>query len=62
LSELFDESPVQWAVKKLAEQRVVAPREKKILGVHSGNGALGAVAAAGAGLLAVRPNTFFGDR
>jgi len=60
LAELFEEAPVRWAVKKLAERRVVEPREKRVLGVQRRTGALGLGAAAGSGLL-VRPNRFFGD-
>jgi hypothetical protein len=59
LSDLFDESPVRWAVKELIERRVVQPRANRTLGVRPGNGAVG-VAAAGSNLL-IRPNSFFGD-
>lgn len=59
LAELFDESPVQWAVKELARQQVVQPREKHLLGVQRGTGTLGAAAASSS--LLVRPNTFFGN-
>lgn len=59
LAELFDEAPVQWAVKELTQRRVIQTREKRMLGVQPGVGALGTMAA-GCGLL-VRPNTFFGD-
>lgn len=59
LAELFDESPVQWAVKELIERQVIRPRGNQTLGVKPGSGGLG-VAAMGSDLL-VRPNTFFGD-
>jgi hypothetical protein len=58
LSELFDEAPVHWAIKQLAEHRVVAPRRQRTLRVAP-TGALG-VPASVAGT-AIPPNTFFGD-
>jgi hypothetical protein len=58
LSELFDERPVKWAVKELVERRIVAPRERKALGVQRGTGV---IIPASASSLPLRSNTFFGN-
>ncbi len=60
LSELFDEAPVQWAINKFAESRVVKPREDRLLRVDRGTGGVSMTSAASS--LAIPPNTFFGDR
>lgn len=58
LSKLFDEAPVRWAIKAVAEQNVSLPRVQRTLRVAA-TGALG-VALTTPGL-AMPPNTFFGD-
>ena len=57
LSELFDEMPVRWAVKRLAESRIVKPRSNQNLRIDSKNGNIkvGSVASS----LAIPKNTFF---
>ena len=60
LSELFGESPVQWAVTEMAERQIVQPRVNRTLGVQRATGVLGASAATNS--LPIRPNTFFGDQ
>ena len=60
LSELFDEAPVRWAVKELADRRVVRPRDDRVLRVDRGTGGL-TVASTASSLILPR-NTFFGNR
>lgn len=57
LSDLFGESPVQWAVRELAERQISRPRAGRSLGVQRTTGLIGTSASA----LPMRSNTFFGD-
>lgn len=57
LELLFGEAPTKWAIKELARQRVIVPRDANTLRVRPGTGVIGA----GVSSLSVRPNTFFGD-
>ncbi|MEQ1828696.1 MAG: cyclic GMP-AMP synthase DncV-like nucleotidyltransferase [Pirellula sp.] len=60
LSELFGESPVRSAVRKLAESQVVSPRANGILQVRPRSGLL-VPAASSLGGMRMPTNTFHGD-
>jgi hypothetical protein len=59
LSLLFGEAPVGWALREYADKHIIAPREKRTLGVQRGTGIV--MPALSAGVMPVRPNTYFGD-
>jgi hypothetical protein len=59
LSALFGEAPVGWALREYASSHVIGPREKRVLGVQRGSGIV--TVAPSAGVLPVRPHTYFGD-
>jgi hypothetical protein len=59
LTELFEEAPVQWAVKEMARGQVIRPRDNGTLRVAPTAGAMAASIASAS--LPIRPNTFFGD-
>jgi len=60
LADLFDETPVNWAVNEYAQRHVVQPRGNRTLRIQPRTGNLGPAAAIGA--LPLRRNTFFGDK